>query len=148
VQINVEAAGKLFDELHVDGGMTTQVFFYPVGVDWKTVLRKMKVPGKPDLYVIRNARIDPSYAPTERKLLPIASRSISALIRTQGIGDLYRIYLGARRDGINYHLTYVPEDFDMKSNEPFDREYMRALYNVGYELALSGKAWQEAPPER
>jgi predicted patatin/cPLA2 family phospholipase len=146
VLINVEANGRTFDELHVDGGTSTQVFFYPVGVDWKKVLRKMKVPGKPDLFVIRNAAIDPTYKATERKIMPIASRSIETLVRTQGIGDLYRIYLGAVRDGIEFHLAYVPDDFNVRSNEEFDPVYMRALYNTGYDLALSGKMWHDKPP--
>ena len=46
VLINVEADGKVYDELHVDGGTTTQVFVYPAGIDWKAVTRKLKVPGQ------------------------------------------------------------------------------------------------------
>jgi predicted patatin/cPLA2 family phospholipase len=146
VLINVEADGKVYDELHVDGGTTTQVFVYPVGIDWKAVTKKLKVPGKPDLYVIRNASLDPTYEPVKPKLMPIAGRSISSLIRTQGIGDTYRIYLSAQRDGLRYHLAFIPKDFDAKSEEAFDLAYMRQLYDVGYEQGKAGTAWSSTPP--
>jgi hypothetical protein len=146
VMIKVSVGGKMFDEMHVDGGTTTQVFVYPTGVDWKQVLRNLKVPGKPDLYVIRNASIDPKYNPVKPKLISIAGASISSLIRTQGIGDTYRIYLGAKRDGLNYHLAFIPADFDAESKEPFDLNYMHQLYALGYDEGKSGTAWHSAPP--
>ena len=146
VEINVQVNGKSFDEMHVDGGVTQQVFFYPPAIDWKKVLKMLKVPGKPDVYVIRNAFVDPNYEPTKKKLIPISGRSISALIRTQGIGDMYRIYSTAVRDGLSYHETNIPDDFNVKSDEMFDPVYMRKLYDLGYELGKSGKAWQSKPP--
>ncbi len=108
VLINVKTNGKIFDELHVDGGTTTQVFLYPAGIDWRQVTRKLAVPVPPDVYVVRNASLNPVYDPVRPGLIPIAGRSISALIRTQGIGDMYRIYLGAKRDGLDYHLAFIP----------------------------------------
>jgi predicted patatin/cPLA2 family phospholipase len=147
VEIEVQANGNSFDELHVDGGVTQQVFFYPPAIDWRQVLKKLKVPGRPDVYVIRNAFVDSSYEPTKKKLIPISGRSISALIRTQGIGDMYRIYSSAVRDGLSYHETNIPDDFDVKSNEMFDPVYMRKLYDLGFELGKSGKAWHDRPPD-
>ncbi|WP_234710111.1 patatin-like phospholipase family protein [Sinorhizobium medicae] len=146
VLINVKADGETFDELHVDGGTTTQVFLYPAGIDWRKVTSKLKVPGRPDVYVIRNASLNPVYDPVKPGLIPIAGRSISALIRTQGVGDMYRIYLGAKRDGLDYHLALIPDEFDVKSEEPFDANYMRQLYKVGYEHGKSGRNWLSAPP--
>jgi predicted patatin/cPLA2 family phospholipase len=147
VLINVQANGKVFDEMHVDGGATQQVFLYPAGIDWKKALKVLKVPAKPDAYVIRNAFLDPVYKPTKNKIIPIAGRSVSELLRTQGIGDLYQIYYTAIRDGLDYHLAYIPDDFQMKSKEEFDPVYMRALYDVGFELGKSGKAWHDKPPD-
>ena len=47
------------------------------------------------LYILRNARLDPDWASTERRTANIAMRAIDALTTTQGIGDLYRIYDGS-----------------------------------------------------
>jgi hypothetical protein len=147
VHIAVEGTDdRRYEEMHVDGGTATQVFLYPLGLDWKRVLRKLKVPGTPKVYVVRNSKImlDPKAVP--RRLQEIAERSISSLIRTQGIGDMYRMFLGAKRDGLDYNLAYVPDDFAVKYNEPFDPVYMSALYDLGYRLAKEGYPWSKAPP--
>lgn len=147
VHIAVEGAdGRRYEEMHVDGGTATQVFLYPLGLDWKRVLRKLEVPGTPKVYVVRNSKItlDPKAVP--RRLPAIAERSISSLIRTQGIGDMYRMFLGAKRDGLDYNLAYVPDDFAVQWGEPFDPVYMSALYGLGYRLAREGYPWFKAPP--
>ena len=78
VRIAVEADGQIHHELHVDGGTTTQVFLYPAAIDWRKGLRRLKVPGKPATYVIRNAKLTPDAKIVPQKLIPIASRSISS----------------------------------------------------------------------
>jgi len=52
VVITVEAEGKQYDEMHVDGGTGSQVFVYPAAADWRLITRKLKVKGKPQVYVI------------------------------------------------------------------------------------------------
>ena len=61
VYIQVEGNGKRYDEMHVDGGTTSQVFLYPVGLDWSTVMEKMEVRGMPRAFVIRNAKLTPKW---------------------------------------------------------------------------------------
>jgi hypothetical protein len=146
VMIEVEADGLRYDEMHVDGGTTSQVVLYPLGIEWDRVTEKLEVKGTPRVYMIRNARLSSEWEAVERRVMPIAGRSISSLIRTQGIGDMYRIYLGARRDGLDYNLAYIPEEFEEKSKEPFDPEYMRKLFDLGYRLAKDGYAWEKVPP--
>jgi hypothetical protein len=73
--------------------------------------------------------------------------SVSALIRTQGIGDLYRIYEIAQKDGMDFNLAYIPDDFDEAPEEQFDPVYMKKLFDVGYELAAGGYPWEKLPPE-
>ena len=68
------------------------------------------------------------------------------MTRTQGLGDLYREYLGARQYGFEYNLANIPDDFEASQDEPFDPEYMGALFDLGYEMALVGYPWHTAPP--
>ncbi len=147
VLIPVDVDGTTYDELHVDGGAASQVFFYPVGVDYDEVLAKLGVPGRPKVYIIRNSRLDPIYEEVENKLIPIAGRSLQSLIRTQGIGDLYRIYLQTCRDGLEFHLASIPPDFTAKSDGEFDRAYMQALFDLAYERSKAGYDWAKMPPE-
>jgi predicted acylesterase/phospholipase RssA len=147
VYFQVEYNGQTYDEMHVDGGGAQQVFVYPAAIDWTQVMDKLGAPlGTSKVYVIRNAFIDPKWDPVKPKVMPIAGRSIDSLIRTQGIGDLNRIYLLCQRDRIDFNLAQIPPTFDKKANEAFDVEYMQALYDQGYNMAKSGYPWQKKPP--
>ena len=80
--------------------------------------------GVPDVE-FRNARVDPDWAQTERRTFSIAGRAISALMQTQGLGDLNRMFITTRRDQIDYNLVYIPADFDVEPTEAFDPAYMQ-----------------------
>jgi len=66
--------------------------------------------------------------------------------QTQGVGDLYRIYLPSKRDGMDFNLAYIPRTFTRKLKEPFETAYMRDLFKVGYDLAAKGYPWAKFPP--
>jgi hypothetical protein len=146
VLIEVAANGKRYDEIHVDGGTTTQVFLVPVGLDMRLVEQLLEVRGAPNLYIVRNGRLVPEWKTTEAKFIAIAGRSISSLIRTQGVGDVYRLYLQAVEGGMEFHLACIPADFDVKSEELFDPRYMRALFDRGRQMAKKGYPWKRKPP--
>ena len=146
VLIDVEVDGKRYQEMHVDGGIVAQVFAYPAAIRVKEQAAAVGVTRERRLYVIRNARLDPDWANTERSIMSIAGRSINSLIHSQGIGDLYRIYATAQRDGVDFNLTFIPSSFNFAHKEEFDNEYMRALYDVGYALAAKGMKWAKVPP--
>jgi len=139
--------GNFYDEMHVDGGVTTQIFLYPIGINWGEVLEKMSVSSKPDLYVIRNDRMEPlRSAINPGTLLEIGRRTLISLIRTQGIGDIYRLYLGAVRDGLRFHIASIPSDFEVTSTELFDPVYMGKLFELGRQSAKDGYPWSLDPP--
>ena len=147
VAIPVNVNGTQYDELHVDGGTGSQVFVYPAALDWREVTERLKVKGTPQVYVIRNGFIEPDYQGVNREVLPIANRSIGAMIRTQGIGDLFQIYALCTRDGNDFNLAYIPSTFDQKPKEEFDPNYMSELFDLGYELAKKGYSWEKYPPD-
>ncbi len=146
IMVKVEAGGRIYDEMHVDGGVTAQVFLYPAAFSFKEVDKELGIQRRRTVYVIRNAQLASVHMEVPRKLLPILGRTIDALIKTQGIGDLYRIYLGCKRDGLEYRLAYIPPDFDAVSTEPFDPVYMRKLFDLGFEQAKNGYPWADSPP--
>ena len=73
-------------------------------------------------------------------------KAISSLIKTQGIGDLYRLYAISKRDGIDYNYIDIPTDFTVEAKSPFDNKFMSALYETGYEMGSGGVPWKKAPP--
>ncbi|WP_166362844.1 patatin-like phospholipase family protein [Pseudomonas akapageensis] len=147
VMIDVEVDGQQFQEMHVDGGVITQVFLYPPGL----VMSMSKVVGAPyrrdrNFYVVRNGRLAPEWSGTKRRTLSIGGRAISALIQTQGISDLDRIYRIAQRDGADFNLAYIDDDFQCPHSQKFDGEYMRRLFDYAYQLSAKGYPWRKSPP--
>lgn len=70
--------------------------------------------------------------------------SSNSLIQSQGVGDLYKIYAEAQRDGIDFNLAYIPKSFNAAPHrEEFDTDYMRKLYQTGYELAVRRYQWEK-----
>ena len=67
-------------------------------------------------------------------------------MKQQAIGDLYKLYVEARNNRIKYHQASIPDSFKHVSKEPFDLEYMRALFKLGSELGQRGYKWARLPP--
>jgi predicted acylesterase/phospholipase RssA len=136
--------GRTYDEMHVDGGTSAQMFLYPTGTNMPELMKALDVRGTPHAYVIRNSRLRTHYDPVRARVPDIAGRSVSSLIRTQGIGDAFRIAAIAHRDGVHLEITWIPmtapED---PGDEVFDPAYMSALFAYGYQRVTDGKAWSE-----
>lgn len=147
VNIKVVADGKSYDEMHVDGGTSNQAFMFPTNFSLKQAEKDSKR-GKVTrtLYVLRNGKVTPEYSKVKPRLAAIVGKSISSLIKYQGIGDLYRMYANAQRDGITFRALWIPESFTMKEPKPFDPAYMRALFDLGYDMGRNGVKWAEQPP--
>lgn len=150
VYISVQGPdGKTYEEMHVDGGTTTQMFLYPASLDMARLLKVLDVKGAPTAYLIRNSRLRPDYEPVKARLTKIAGRSVTSLIRTQGIGDAYRIAALAKRDGVKIELTWITDAAPKNpGDEVFDPKYMAALFDYGYRRALDGKVWTEFDIEK
>jgi len=141
VMIDVNVGGTHYQEMHADGGTMAQVFLYPPSLRIANAPQRTR-----KVYIIRNARLDPDWASVERRTFSIATRAIASLTRTQGVGDLYRIYATTQRDGLDFNLTYIPPTFNVPHSEEFDTSYMRALYDVGVAAAKYQYPWQKYPP--
>jgi len=157
VYMRVEADGKAYDEMHVDGGTITQVFtIYKILEDAEENARAMnidlnklgidpdKIKGR--YYIIRNGYVDPGYKVAKDTIASIAERSFDVMINYQGIGDTYRIYEFMQNRGNDYNLAYIPGDFRPVFKEDFDPQAMRALFDRGYRDAVKGYDWKKAPP--
>ncbi|MGI9263930.1 MAG: patatin-like phospholipase family protein [Gammaproteobacteria bacterium] len=145
VLIKVESGGKVYDEMHTDGGVSRQSFLFNLSSAEDT-FKVLNIVGQGRAYLIRNSRMDIPWQTVERDMLSIAGRSASSLVHTQGIGDLYREYLGAQKFDFDFNLAYIPNTFDAEPEELFDRDYMRKLYEIAYEMSIDGYPWQKIPP--
>ena len=148
VYIKVKAAGQDYDEMHVDGGVKVQVMLYGDALNLFVSRERIgtQEPQPRKLYIIRNAQVSPEYESIKRRLSLIGARAIGSLTKNQGVGDLYRIYLQAQRDNIDYNLAFIPADFKTKRASEFDPKYMHQEFELAYNLARSGYNWSKYPP--
>jgi hypothetical protein len=139
---SVEAGGEKFEEMHGDGGVMVEVMLY------EDAIKPFAIGGHRHrkLFIIRNQQVYPEWKKVKPQLKHIASRAIDSLTKSQGIGDLYRLYVYAQRDNIDYNLAFIPADFQVKSTTAFDTSYMNQLFDFAYNLAKAGYPWSKYPP--
>lgn len=146
VLFDVDIENQQYQEMHVDGGASTQAFLYPPTLHRNT----KKIPGLSHLkwraYIIRNARLDLKRMEIERRTTSIATRTIEQLIYSQGLGDLYRMYIITQADGVEFNLAFIDSDFNYPHTREFDKKYMQALFEYARVKASTGYPWWSAPP--
>src|SRR5205085_1303555 len=144
VMFDVLVDGAPHQELHVDGGAVMQTILYPPSVN----LGKLAGIGKRSrtAYIIRNGKIREEWSETERKTLAIATRAVSTLIASSGVGDLYRIYAAAKRDNVGFKLAFIDDDFAEPHAREFDRAYMNKLFDYARAKSKAGYPWRGEPP--
>ena len=146
VMIDVTVDGVRYQEMHVDGGATRQVFMYPQTFRLAEQSAAIGADRPRAVYIIRNSRLDPEWASVDRRMLSIVNRAVSSLIQTQGFGDLNRMYLTATRDHVDYNLAFIPSDFNVPKKGQFDIAYMTPLFQRGRQMAAGGYPWAKSPP--
>lgn len=146
VLFDAEVDGREYHELHVDGGLAAQVYLYPSAVSKAAIQSGVIKSRKREAYIIRNARLSIGWEETERNGLGVLNRSYKKIVQSQGLGNLYQIYEIARRDKVGFNLAYIGNDFEAAHPAEFDKAYMNALFQYGYEKSLKGYPWQHMPP--
>lgn len=146
--IPVETAdGRRYDEMHVDGGATQQVMLFSPSLPLRAFDEAVGARFDRTTYVVMNNKLDKPYDPVRPRLVAIAARAASSLLSGSGSGDIYKIFAIAQRDGIDLNVLWIPEDFAVEAEEPFDPVYMKALYDLGYAHGLAGDRWSPYPPD-
>ena len=148
VRIQVDVAGERFDELHVDGGTTREVFVQPIQAPLRA-FDPLFAGGRPiyRVFMIKNGKLAPIYAETEQKTLPIAGRAIQTLMLNQSEANIYRIYRHMRDAGADFNFVSVPVTFPFTPVEIFDPVYQGKLFDLGSEIGRTGRGWLKVPPE-
>jgi hypothetical protein len=149
VYFKSRAVGKAYDEMHVDGGTSSQIFIYgpmirPEEIN-EAIGHSLKVqPHK--VYLIINNRLQVEYDPVRPKLADISASSISSLIRSQAMGAVYTLYAYCRRDGFDFNLAHIPAKNYPEREDEFDPQAMRVLFETGRNMARQNGFWEKTPP--
>lgn len=148
VMIDAVHQDKKYQEMHVDGGVSRQVFIYPASLFHESGAYKLLEGRKREAYLIRNDILDAEhYQTVERKTLAIANQALTQFAHSHGDGDIFMAYLTARQDGFGFNMAFVTDDFSHKApTSRFDKDYMMALFKYAEARAEKGYPWSRVPP--
>ncbi len=149
VPFDVKVAAGPYEELHVDGGVTAQIFglngFPPVRREAARAFATSPARVSHTVYTIRNGVIARQPASVKRNPLGILLASYRVLSKADTLKDIALIMREAERNGDGFRLHAIPENFTSEDYSPFNREIMRSLYDLGREATVHGDTWQRAP---
>ena len=133
--IDVDAQGRAFHELHVDGGVASPFYVAP-----EALVRD----GADDLpisalYILVNGKLTMDFGLTQRKVLPILGRSFAMKAGERLAIAAWSNWAQAR--GVDLKVGSVPGQFAMESKGSFDPDYMKALFSEGRQSVQVGAAF-------
>lgn len=147
VLVEVEAGGKLYDEMHVDGFIGANVFVNVGVLDTSHLYRTAgRTKARDEIFVIHNGQLDPPPRPAARSFRSIATRVIESSGRSTIIGDLFREYAFAQRNGSAFHWVTIDQEIELGDPLAFDPAQMARLIELGERAARRGPVWYTLPP--
>ena len=161
VEIPINIDGRNFTELHVDGGMTRELFFRTPYVEpSKRESFGPETLWNSNIYVLVAGKLYADPQPVRRRTLAIAGSAISGLLYTNTRGDIDRLFNYTLLTGMNLYVSAIPSELEVTTNATdFDPVEMTMMYNAGYQNAVQGlyrmgsngqrqlgPAWQVIPP--
>ena len=141
VLIDVEAEGRRFAEMHVDGGVTRNLFVAPDPVLAAGSFLPPRTSGR--IYIIVNNKVAPDFQVVENSLLPMVERSVSTLVKANTSSVILASYQFARANRLDFNLAAIDPSYPVSTTENFDRAYMLGLFQHGIERAHSNQMWQK-----
>ncbi len=143
VMIKAESRGRHFEEMHSDGGSASQVLMLPQALlTSSTSLAKRQ---SVNFYVIVNNALMPEYATTPDKALSVIARAYSIFVKSQTQSALTALYNYSKLTGARFHLASIDAQVPYSMLDPFNTNYMRAVYNLGYAEVVAGTLWRDSP---
>lgn len=133
--ITAQANGRLFQEMHVDGGVTSNIFILPHAILTRDI--RLGAGAKVNFYVIMNGKIEPSFTVVDNRAAEIVGRAVATMTQVQSRSTLQAARAFALRNGFGFYLAHIEADVPEGGAMGFDTGYMRRIYAYGYNQAMS-----------
>jgi predicted acylesterase/phospholipase RssA len=143
VLIDVESNGKRFAEMHVDGGVGGQFFVAPAAL--MSAMSDYRLPAT-QLYIVVNSGLQPDFEVAPRSTPSILAQSVGMAVQVDTRLMLDRAFVLAKRSNVGFNVASIPPTFNAPSRGPFDPDYMKALFQTGYDLGNSATPFRAEPP--
>jgi len=144
VLIDVEANGRRFSEMHMDGGLAATIYIAPDSM--LLAPSPLRLPAS-QITLILNSKLMTEFEVTERSLVGVLGRSLSVGVKRATRSAAILIDAASRRGGTEFNVAYVDNAFDHPSRGMFDPEYMKALFEAGRLQGRSDDPFRHAMPE-
>jgi predicted patatin/cPLA2 family phospholipase len=146
--IEVDIEDEKYYQMHVDGGLYSNVFMIGMLVNWSEVLEinaEEMSHFDANIYVIANRKYREGHA---YKPTPLESSEVIASllhVATDLLFDrtIYRLYENVQKRNIKFHMATIPNDTNfIASPMDFIPKEMQGLFDVAYKQALSNYPWK------
>lgn len=139
VLIPSDRAGVAFEEMHVDGGISTPFLAVPETL-WSFRAPSVTLRGA-RFYVIINGRTSPTFGITPDTPQGVLGRSVDVQLRASLVTTLAGNRAFADRNDLFFRYAALPDDSEASALD-FSVESMSAVYEVGRQGALAGTVWR------
>ena len=143
VLIDVEGNGKHFSEMHVDGGVGGQFFVAPPAL--LSPGSSYRIPAT-QLYIVVNSGLEPSFTVVEQATPTILAQAVGTAVQVDLRLLLDRTFIAAKNAGAGFNVASISPAFNAPSRGPFDPNYMKALFDAGYNQGKSAMPFATMPP--
>jgi len=144
VMIKAESGGRHFEEMHSDGGSASQVLTFPQTFLTRGVRLGTKRQSV-NLYVIVNNALMPEFAATPDETLSVIARAYTIFVKSQTQSAVTALYNYSRLTGARFHLASIDAQVPYSMLDPFNTNYMRTVYKLGYAEGVAGTVWKSTP---
>jgi hypothetical protein len=144
--IEVEADGRTYQEMHVDGGVAAPLFLMPDALlHWRNLGPRFR---RGRVHVIVNTVLDPSTQSTPPGVASIMARSFDTMLRFSYRQALSLAAGFCSRHNLPLSVASIPSTFEGFNLLKFETDLMRGIYDAGVEQAMQGTVWTSAVEEQ
>lgn len=139
VMIPVEADGKHYEEMHVDGGATLPFFLGPEL--WALSNDPMHLINNANIYIVMNGQLQAPSSSTPVNTVQIIARAFESMLIFSGRTALSEYAVLSTQRNMNFHASFIPTDLAFAGPLEFDTEERQRLFTYAQACARQDKIW-------
>ena len=148
--MSVDVESKRYYQMHIDGGIYTQVFMIGLLINWSEVLNLKETQSSNfdvTLYTIANRKYRQRdiYKPVEQAPFSIIEAYVLTEMDLLFDRSIYRLYSSCKEKGFKFKMAAIPEKMQEIVITPteFNPDEMSRLFHVGYNIGINQIKWKE-----
>lgn len=141
-QIEVVHNGQVFQEMHLDGGITANIMLLP-----EAILKSgqhTRLASKPTLYLLFNGKIGHEYKLVKPRTVSILERAFGTAIKASSRQSIIAARQFAKTEGWHLKMAALSNAFAMPVNEvELNEQELTSLFNEGVRSGRQRDVWQD-----